>query len=660
MFRTSSSGNYDNKTRQAELTTAIIVTTILFLLLTLIGNFLGGKTPFLAFVFNVLAIGICALLYYFLRKGYIKVAAVGIISVGLIIVPAGIASLGTIRTPTTAIYMLVVVASGLLFNSKGVWLTTVLSSLEIGGLIIAENMGILPAPDYSVTITQWITYTALFGLTSSLTLFAVLAANEGLDQAEMEINERERTETELRKLTRAVEQSPASIIITDLNGNIEYANPRFTQVTGYEFDEVMGKNPRILKTELTAPGTHKHMWDTIVAGKEWHGEFVNRKKDGSLYYELAVISAITDSNGIPTHYLAVKEDITDRKRSEEREREQRALAEALSNSAAALNSTLKFDDVLDLIIDNVGLVVPHDSANVMLLDPDTDIVSLACHRGYVERGAEDNDMKQQFSLDAMPLLADVVRTGQPLVIPDTYAESKWTIVQASKWVRSYLTVPIQIQKRTVGFLSLDSETAGFFNHDHAERLQAFANHAAIAINNAHLYKEIHELAITDAVTNLHNRRYFDDVLEKEYSRHSRSNAELSLLILDVDHFKAFNDAYGHIRGDECLRQIARTIEKSVSRPPDVAARYGGEEFVCLLPETDLEGAKTVSEKIRRGVMDIAIPHGYSSVAQVVTISIGVATVMCKKDGLSSEIVAKADEQLYLAKSRGRNRTEAVG
>lgn len=88
----------------------------------------------------------------------------------------------------------------------------------------------------------------------------------------------------------------------------------------------------------------------------------------------------------------------------------------------------------------------------------------------------------------------------------------------------------------------------------------------------------------DPLTNLHNRRHFDQVLVKEYSRHSRSDAKLSLLMLDVDHFKPYNDTYGHVRGDDCLRQIAHVIRDSITRPPDLAARYGGEEFVCLLPK----------------------------------------------------------------------------
>ena len=166
-------------------------------------------------------------------------------------------------------------------------------------------------------------------------------------------------------------------------------------------------------------------------------------------------------------------------------------------------------------------------------------------------------------------------------------------------------------------------------------------------------------SVVDPLTGLHNRRYFDDRLAKEYSRHSRSGAELSVLIVDVDHFKAFNDTYGHLRGDECLRQVAKAIDNSISRPPDVAVRYGGEEFVCLLPETNAAGAMIVAEHIRRNVMDLSIPHSASSASQIVTISIGVATTICDKNGSATEIIAKADEQLYIAKSNGRNRVEVT-
>ena len=136
--------------------------------------------------------------------------------------------------------------------------------------------------------------------------------------AEREINVRKGAEEKLRKLSQAVEQSPVSIMITDTMGRIEYVNPRFVQLTGYDLDEAIGENPRILKTDITPRETHRQLWKTILSGREWRGEFVNCKKNGDLYYESALISPIIDSNGVVTHYLAVKEDITERKLAEEK------------------------------------------------------------------------------------------------------------------------------------------------------------------------------------------------------------------------------------------------------------------------------------------------------------------------------------------------------
>ena len=132
-----------------------------------------------------------------------------------------------------------------------------------------------------------------------------------------DITKRRQSEERIRQLSRAVEQSPASIVITNTSGTIEYVNQRFAQVTGYSFEEAIGKNPNILKSDKTPVGTHRQLWEAITAGREWQGEFVNQKKNGELYYESALISPITDGQGVITHYLAVKEDITERKRSEE-------------------------------------------------------------------------------------------------------------------------------------------------------------------------------------------------------------------------------------------------------------------------------------------------------------------------------------------------------
>ena len=131
-----------------------------------------------------------------------------------------------------------------------------------------------------------------------------------------DLTERKRTEAQLRNLSRAVEQSPASVVITDTNGTIEYVNPKFTQLTGYTQEEAVGKTPRLLKSGMQSTAFYQQLWQTILSGREWRGEFANRKKNGEIYWESASVVPIRNSDGTVTHFLAVKEDITERKQSE--------------------------------------------------------------------------------------------------------------------------------------------------------------------------------------------------------------------------------------------------------------------------------------------------------------------------------------------------------
>ena len=139
----------------------------------------------------------------------------------------------------------------------------------------------------------------------------------GLVGIARDVTERKKADERIRQLSRAVEASPTSIVITDTHGTIQYVNPKFTEVTGYTFQEALGKNPRILKTDLTPREVHQQLWETLQAGNEWHGEFCNRKKNGDIYWESASISPIVDATGKTNYYVAVKEDITERKRAQE-------------------------------------------------------------------------------------------------------------------------------------------------------------------------------------------------------------------------------------------------------------------------------------------------------------------------------------------------------
>ncbi len=152
--------------------------------------------------------------------------------------------------------------------------------------------------------------------TSGVPIFDTNGNFTGYRGIDRDVTERKRIEDELRKLSNAVKQSPVSIVITDTQGNIEYVNPKFTRTTGYTLDEVIGKSPRILKSGKTSASEYKRLWDTITSGREWRGEFCNKKKNGELYWDYASISPIRNAEGVITHFLAVKEDITERKNFE--------------------------------------------------------------------------------------------------------------------------------------------------------------------------------------------------------------------------------------------------------------------------------------------------------------------------------------------------------
>ena len=166
-------------------------------------------------------------------------------------------------------------------------------------------------------------------------------------------------------------------------------------------------------------------------------------------------------------------------------------------------------------------------------------------------------------------------------------------------------------------------------------------------------------AATDGLTGIPNRHRFDTALEQEWGRHERTGLPLSIALIDADFFKDFNDEYGHLAGDECLRTVARAIRASVRRPTDFCARFGGEEFVVILPNTDEAGAKRVAELIRTHVRTLAIPHTLSSVSPYVTVSIGISTTVPDQDRSHLDFLHDVDMALYRAKETGRDRIVQV-
>ena len=171
----------------------------------------------------------------------------------------------------------------------------------------------------------------------------------------------------------------------------------------------------------------------------------------------------------------------------------------------------------------------------------------------------------------------------------------------------------------------------------------------------HARDVLKQQATVDALTNIANRRRFDEFLLQSWRNMQRENQLLSMIMIDIDYFKPYNDYYGHAAGDETLKNVAKAMQKIISRPSDLLARYGGEEFVCILPNTTQKGGQYIAEQLRKAVENLNMPHQKSQVSPYVTISLGLATETPSLDKLLSNFINSTDHALYQAKESGRNR-----
>ncbi len=221
-------------------------------------------------------------------------------------------------------------------------------------------------------------------------------------------------------------------------------------------------------------------------------------------------------------------------------------------------------------------------------------------------------------------------------------------------VRAFLFLPFLVQDRVIGFLCSCSLNNNFLDAEKFSNLQVFCNQISIGLQKSMLYERVQKLSITDGLTKLYSYRHFKQRLEEELILANRYSSQLSLLILDIDHFKHYNDNYGHVAGDHVLMEVAKIL-KEQSDITHLAARYGGEEMVLVASETTKEQAMELAEKIRKAVESHTVAVGKETT--MVTVSIGVATFP-QDSQTYLDLIAKADKALYAAKNRGRNRIVA--
>ncbi|MEB3283496.1 MAG: diguanylate cyclase [Lyngbya sp.] len=231
---------------------------------------------------------------------------------------------------------------------------------------------------------------------------------------------------------------------------------------------------------------------------------------------------------------------------------------------------------------------------------------------------------------------------------------EWRIITPSSQ-QKWLQVNSQPQRRENGEICWSGIILDISDR---KRIEIALRQREIELRQAN--QQLKQLSRTDPLTQVANRGYFETYLQQEWKRSIREEYPLSVILLDVDYFKRYNDTYGHPAGDYCLKQIAQTLKKSVQRPADLVARYGGEEFVIILVNTDEKGAVHIAEKIRREIQNLNIPHQASEVSHRVTVSIGIRTTIPTSETQPEKLIKQADEALYTAKQQGRDRYFVAG
>lgn len=255
------------------------------------------------------------------------------------------------------------------------------------------------------------------------------------------------------------------------------------------------------------------------------------------------------------------------------------------------------------------------------------------------------------------ITGQVAETGKKIYVKDTSRDHRFLNYKGERppHTSSFLSVPLSYKSEVLGVINFARRGINTFTYQDVKMLSQVAVQIALALANSRLYTRTRELSVMDELTGINNRRHFQQMLQMEWKRAVRFKRDLSIIMVDVDYFKSYNDTFGHLRGDEVLRKIGQLLKRNL-REVDTVARFGGEEFVLLLPDTDKRGAIAVAEKVRLMIADhkfIADEHGD---ARTITISLGVSSYPGDVIEMD-DLIDRADIALYRAKEKGRNRTE---
>ena len=403
------------------------------------------------------------------------------------------------------------------------------------------------------------------------------------------------------------------------------------------------------------------------AGRTEDGVILSRAGTGSRVLQIRYVPY--RRSGRITGAVIVAADVTEEFELRESLKRRNEELETISRIGSKLNSTLDLEEISTTLARTIRQFHPEESVSILLpasgesAEADSEYFRAAATSGF-PAGADPQgsrlrvygspaDSAEEDTWERQGIISGAVRTGRAENVADVTQDRRYLEVLGT--TRSEMVVPMVVREKVVGVIDIQSSVPGRFSADNVRRITTLANHAATAFENAHLHAKVWEMAQRDRLTGLRNLRYFEDRLKEELDRASRYDSPFSLVMMDIDDFKHYNDSFGHPMGNVLLRTVSRAIASAL-REVDILVRYGGEEFVCLLPMTGQREAAEIAERIRRKVLEAnsEIPHASEQPRGCVSISLGVSSFLTdvrERDRL----LEVADERMYMAKRAGKNR-----
>ncbi|WP_426417162.1 EAL domain-containing protein [Aestuariirhabdus sp. LZHN29] len=433
---------------------------------------------------------------------------------------------------------------------------------------------------------------------SLLKIFAVRAS------AEME---RQRQQESYSKVLQAVEQSPVSVVITNTSGLIEYVNPVFCEISGYSHSEVIGQNPSIIKSGKQDEAFYRDMWADIAAGREWHGDMVNRAKDGREYWEHVSIFPLVDERGTPTNYVALKEDLTLRKQQESRLK----LAETVFDVTSEAIILTDAENRIVTVNPAFTRITGYTAEEVVGRDP-----------GLLSSGRQSPDFYTQMQ-------EGLERFGH-------WEGEIWNRRKNGEVYPEWLSIVVLREKdRSVKY-----------------HVAVFSDITRRKENESLIFHQ----ANYDALTDLPNRHLFFTLLSDALLKAYRNSTQVAVLMIDLDRFKWINDTLGHNRGDELLLEVSRRLKLCLGESK--LSRLGGDEFAVILPK--MGNPDKIAKLSRKLLEQVVEPYTIKGEVCHMTASIGIALFPSDTKPSNDpaetvrELLKHAESAMYRAKADGGN------